>query len=42
VLSGLGDGRGHAHGPDDNPRNYHSARRVTARVVVSRARLANP
>jgi len=30
------------NGADDNPANYQSARRVTARVVVSRARLANP
>jgi hypothetical protein len=29
-------------GADDNPANYQSARRVTARVVVSRARLSNP
>jgi len=27
---------------DDNPANYASARRVTARVVVSKARLGNP
>jgi outer membrane protein OmpA-like peptidoglycan-associated protein len=33
---------GEVAGIDDNPANYHSARRVTARVVVSRARLANP
>jgi outer membrane protein OmpA-like peptidoglycan-associated protein len=29
-------------GADDNPANYQSARRVTARVLVSKARLSNP
>jgi len=33
---------GEVTGVDDNPANYQSARRVTARVVVSRARLSNP
>lgn len=33
---------GEVTGVDDNPANYASARRVSARVVVSKARLANP
>jgi len=42
VLSASAMGEVTLNGADDNPANYASARRVTARVVVSRARLANP
>ena len=42
VLSASAMGEVTLTGADDNPANYRSARRVTARVVVSRARLANP
>jgi OmpA-OmpF porin, OOP family len=42
VLSASAMGEVTLAGADDNPANYASARRVTARVVVSRARLANP
>jgi outer membrane protein OmpA-like peptidoglycan-associated protein len=42
VLSASAMGEVTLSGADDNPANYQSARRVTARVVVSRARLANP
>jgi len=42
VLSASAMGEVTLTGADDNPANYQSARRVTARVLVSRARLANP
>jgi outer membrane protein OmpA-like peptidoglycan-associated protein len=42
VLAASAMGEVTLSGADDNPANYRSARRVTARVVVSRARLANP
>ena len=42
VLAASAMGEVTLSGADDNPANYQSARRVTARVVVSRARLANP
>jgi outer membrane protein OmpA-like peptidoglycan-associated protein len=42
VLSASAMGEVTLSGADDNPANYQSARRVTARVVVSKARLANP
>ena len=42
VLAASAMGEVTLTGADDNPANYQSARRVTARVVVSRARLANP
>jgi len=42
VLAASAMGEVTLNGADDNPANYQSARRVTARVVVSRARLANP
>jgi len=42
VLSASAMGEVTLSGADDNPANYQSARRVTARVVVSRARLSNP
>jgi outer membrane protein OmpA-like peptidoglycan-associated protein len=42
VLAASAMGEVTLNGADDNPANYQSARRVTARVVVSRARLSNP
>ncbi len=42
VLAASAMGEVTLSGADDNPANYTSARRVTARVLVSRARLANP
>jgi OmpA-OmpF porin, OOP family len=42
VLSASAMGEVTLTGADDNPANYQSARRVTARVLVSRARLSNP
>ena len=42
VLAASAMGEVTLTGADDNPANYASARRVTARVLVSRARLANP
>ena len=42
ILAASAMGEVTLSGADDNPANYRSARRVTARVVVSRARLANP
>jgi len=42
VLAASAMGEVTLTGADDNPANYASARRVTARVVVSKARLANP
>jgi len=42
VLSASAMGEVTLAGADDNPANYQSARRVTARVVVSKARLSNP
>jgi outer membrane protein OmpA-like peptidoglycan-associated protein len=42
VLAASAMGEVALAGADDNPASYRSARRVTARVVVSRARLANP
>ena len=42
VLSASAMGEVTLTGADDSPANYRSARRVTARVVVSKARLANP
>jgi len=42
VLAASAMGEVTLAGADDNPANYQSARRVTARVVVSRARLSNP
>jgi outer membrane protein OmpA-like peptidoglycan-associated protein len=42
VLAASAMGEVTLNGADDNPAQYASARRVTARVVVSRARLANP
>ena len=42
VLAASAMGAVTLTGADDNPANYQSARRVTARVLVSRARLSNP
>jgi outer membrane protein OmpA-like peptidoglycan-associated protein len=42
VLSASAMGEVTLTGADDNPANYQSARRVTARVLVSKARLSNP
>jgi outer membrane protein OmpA-like peptidoglycan-associated protein len=42
VLAASAMGEVTLSGADDNPANYQSARRVTARVVVSSARLSNP